>query len=186
MLYPSSTESILCPCPLSSPGPLGASEGSGTTLHSAHPIPLLKLPFRAWLNPVLCPGHPLCPSGEGARAPGRKRPARVVTHWDPDCDSPEFFGTQKVNRRPGFPTSCRSPSPSSQPDGPTGWGEGRREKRADCAKENTRDRDGKRQEIGRDWERPGEGRLSDSLTEKSGRGRDPAWGPGSTWGGRTA
>lgn len=64
MLYPSSTESILCPCPLSSPGPLGASEGSGTTRHSAHPIPLLKLPFRAWLNPVLCPGHPLCPSAE--------------------------------------------------------------------------------------------------------------------------
>lgn len=102
---------------------------------------------------------------------GGRQFARVATQWDSDCNSPKFFVTQKVNRRPGFPTPSRSPSPSSQPDGPTGWGGGGKGKRADCAKENRRDRemsrDRKRGETGRD---EGEGRLSDSSTEKPGRG----------------
>lgn len=78
-----------------------------------------------------------------------------MTQWDPVCDSPKFFVTQKVNRRPDFPTPSRSLSPSSQPDGPTGWGgRGEGKKRADCAKENRRDREMSRDrkwgETGRD------------------------------------
>lgn len=91
---------------------------------------------------------------------GGRRFARVVTHWDPDCNSPKFFVTQKVNRRPGFPTPSYSPSPSSQPDGPTGWGEGGREKKGRlCKGKQKRQRDVKRQETGRDWESWGRGDL---------------------------
>lgn len=97
-----------------------------------------------------------------------------MTQWDPVCDSPKFFVTQKVNRRPDFPTPSRSLSPSSQPDGPTGWGgEGGGEKKGRlCKGKQKRQRDVKRQEMGRDWERWGEGRLSDSSTEKPGRDLD--------------
>lgn len=78
----------------------------------------------------------------------------VVTQWDPVCNSPKFFVTQKVNRRPG----CTSPSPSRQPDGPTGWGGGGKGKKGRlCKGKQKRQRDVKRQEMGRDWGRWGEG-----------------------------
>lgn len=112
------------------------------------------------LSSVLRPSHPLCHSGEGAPAAGRKRLARVVTHGDPDCNSPKFSVTQKGKQKARLPHRLLLPSPSSQPDGPTGWGgEGTREKRADCAKENRRDRDGKRQETERLGEIRGRGGL---------------------------
>lgn len=61
-----------------------------------------------------------------------------MTQWDPVCDSPKFFVTQKVNRRPDFPTPSRSLSPSSQPDGPTGWGGGGgREKKGQIVQRKT-------------------------------------------------
>lgn len=104
---------------------------------------------------------------------GGRRFARVVTQRDPDCNSPKFFVTQKVNRRPGFPTPLPLPSPSSQPDGLTGWGgKGGGKKGRLCKGKQKRQRDVKRQETGRVRKRWGEGRLSDSSTEKPGRGLD--------------
>lgn len=65
-----------------------------------------------------------------------------MTHPDSDCNSPKFFVTQKVNRRPGSPPSptLSSPPPASQM-GLRAGGKGVGEKRADCAKENKRDRE---------------------------------------------
>lgn len=63
-----------------------------------------------------------------------------MTHPNSDLDSTKFFVTQKVNIRlglPGCPPQVPSPPPAR-------WAgklqEGRRE-RADCAKENKRDRE---------------------------------------------
>lgn len=122
---------------------------------------------------VLHPSHPLCHSGEGAPAAGRKWLARVVTHGDPDCNSPKFSVTQKGKQKARLPHRLLLPSPSSQPDGPTGWGGGDKGKKGRLCKRKQK-RQGWQEtgngETGRD---KGEGRLSDSSTEKSRRSQDP-------------
>lgn len=91
---------------------------------------------------------------------GGRRFARVVTQRDPDCNSPKFFVTQKVNRRPGFPT----PLPLPLPLQPARWadrlgGKGGGKKGRLCKGKQKRQRDVKRQETGRVRERWGKGDL---------------------------
>lgn len=82
--------------------------------------------------------------------------APVVTHPDSDGDSPKFFVTQKVNRRPGLPRPTPRSSPFPQPARWAGrLGEGRGEKRADCAKENKRDTETSRDRKHGETERTG-------------------------------
>lgn len=57
-----------------------------------------------------------------------------MTHGDPDCNSPKFSVTQKGKQKARLPHRLLLPSPSSQPDGLTGWGGGDKGKKGRLCK----------------------------------------------------
>ena len=147
--------------------------------------PLDKLPSKAPLSPLpnleptplppaLPPPHPPAkrggeseearlPGGGGGEPGGGERAALgAVTHPDSDGNSPKFFVTQKVNRRPGLPPPptlsprpqpyLPSPPPASQMGRhAAGKGEGDKKGRL-CKGKQKRQRDIKRQETWGDRE----------------------------------
>lgn len=139
----------LFPSPIGSLGHRGLRDSS--TGLTPFPSNFLSEPGLI-LSSVLGPSRPLCHSGEGAPAAGRKRLARVVTHGDPDCNSPKFSVTQRVNRRPGFPTASCSPPPPASQMGRQAGGEGQG-KKGQIVQKKTEETGMARDRKRRHWER---------------------------------